>query len=179
MLLYNNADEFGKKISAADNLSDRAKACLEKPVAEIELSVRAAKTLDAAGISTVSELVMLTELDILKYRGFGRKALNEIEDVLANMDLSLGMKDDDAGSKNPEELSDHAKVCLDKPLSELDLSIRSAHTLREAGITTIKELVAHTEVDMLKYRNFGRKSLNELKEVLAEMDLRFGMKLDE
>jgi DNA-directed RNA polymerase subunit alpha len=177
MLLYNNADKFGKKISA--ELSDRAKVCLDKPVAELELSVRAANVLEAAGVTTVGELVMLTESDMLKYRGFGRKALNEIKQILVGMDLRLGMKTDDFGKEDFEELSDRAKAYLDKPVAELELSVRSASVLEAAGITTVRKLVAHTEIDMLKYQNFGRKSLNELKRILAEMDLRFGMKLND
>ena len=82
---------------------------------------------------------------------------------------------DDFGKGNPEELSDRAKAYLDKPVAELELSHRLASVLETVGITTVRELIAHTETDMLKYRNFGRKSLNELKRTLSEMDLRFGI----
>ena len=85
----------------------------------------------------------------------------------------------DLGKENSEKLSDRAKAYLDKPIAELELSLRSANALEAAGITTVKELVMQTELDMLKYRNFGRKSLNELKQILSEIDLRFGIKLDE
>ena len=82
----------------------------------------------------------------------------------------------DLGKENSEELSDRAIAYLDKPIAELELSVRSANTLEAAGITTVKELVMQTESDVLKYRNFGRKTLNELKQILSEMDLRFGIK---
>jgi DNA-directed RNA polymerase subunit alpha len=82
---------------------------------------------------------------------------------------------DDFGKDIYEQLSDRAKSCLDNPVAELGLSRRSASVLEAAGLTTVRELVAHTETDMLKYRNFGRKSLNELKQALSEMDLRFGI----
>jgi DNA-directed RNA polymerase subunit alpha len=81
------------------------------------------------------------------------------------------------GKKNPEVLSDRSRSYLDKPVAELELSIRVKNALKAAGISTVRELVANTERGMLKYRNFGRKSLSELKHILAEMDLGFGMEL--
>jgi len=63
-------------------------------------------------------------------------------------------------------------------VDELELSVRSANCLKNANINLIGELVQKTEAEMLKTKNFGRKSLNEIKEVLAEMGLSFGMKLD-
>ena len=177
MLLYSNANDFGKENS--EELSKRAKAYLDKPVAELELSVRSQNTLEAAGITTIKELVMQTESDMLKYRDFGRKSLNELKEILSEMDLGFAMQVDDFGKENSAELSDHAKAYLDKPVAELELSVRSANTLEAAGVTTVGELVMLTESDILRYRDFGRKSLNELKQILSEMDLRFGIKLDE
>jgi DNA-directed RNA polymerase subunit alpha len=63
-------------------------------------------------------------------------------------------------------------------VDDLELSVRSANCLKNAGINLIGELVQKTEAEMLKTKNFGRKSLNEIKEILAEMGLSFGMKLD-
>ena len=68
---------------------------LSKPVAELELSVRSANCLEAAQIGTIRDLVVKTEQEMLKFRNFGRKSLNEIKDFLANMGLSLGMVLDD------------------------------------------------------------------------------------
>jgi DNA-directed RNA polymerase subunit alpha len=67
---------------------------------------------------------------------------------------------------------------LKTPISELELSVRSANCLREAKIKTIGDLVKKTEQEMLKYRNFGKKSLNEIKSILEKMDLQFGVKLE-
>ena len=63
-------------------------------------------------------------------------------------------------------------------MEELELSVRSYNCLKNADIKTIGELVQKTEAEMLKTKNFGRKSLNEIKEILSEMGLSFGMKLD-
>ena len=79
-----------------------------------------------------------------------------------------------------EEIEDGAKFNenLFRPVSELELSVRSANCLKNAEITLIGELVQKTESEMLKTKNFGRKSLNEIKTILSEMGLYLGMKLE-
>jgi DNA-directed RNA polymerase subunit alpha len=85
-----------------------------------------------------------------------------------------------------EETSYPAQIGDDEPLNEnlfrsveeLELSVRSANCLQNANITLIGELVQRTEQDMLKTKNFGRKSLKEIKEILANMGLSLGMKID-
>ncbi len=67
---------------------------------------------------------------------------------------------------------------LDKSVEELELSVRSYNCLKNANIRTIRELVGKSEGEMLKTKNFGRKSLNEIKEILATMGLSLGMRLD-
>ena len=67
---------------------------------------------------------------------------------------------------------------LNKSVDEMELSVRSYNCLKNANIRTIGELVQKTEAEMLKTKNFGRKSLNEIKEILAGMGLSLGMKLD-
>jgi DNA-directed RNA polymerase subunit alpha len=64
-------------------------------------------------------------------------------------------------------------------VEELELSVRSYNCLKNANITTIRELVQKSEQEMLKTKNFGRKSLNEIKEILSAMGLSLGMKTDE
>jgi len=85
-----------------------------------------------------------------------------------------------------EETAHHASGSEEEPLNdnlfrsvdELELSVRSANCLQNANITLIGELVQKTDQDMLKTKNFGRKSLKEIKEILATMGLSLGMKLD-
>jgi len=86
-----------------------------------------------------------------------------------------------------EELEEAPRVEQAKPkfnenlfrsIDELELSVRSSNCLRNANIRYIWELVMRTEPEMLKTKNFGRKSLNEIKEILSEMGLTLGMKLD-
>ena len=77
-------------------------------------------------------------------------------------------------SEEQEKLNEN----LDKSVDELELSVRSANCLQNANIRYIGELVQRTEAEMLKTKNFGRKSLKEIKEILAEMGLSLGMKLE-
>ena len=62
-------------------------------------------------------------------------------------------------------------------IEELDLSVRSANCLKNANIRTLGDLVQRTEREMLSTKNFGRKSLDEIKDVLANMNLSFGMRV--
>lgn len=84
-------------------------------------------------------------------------------------------------AEEEEEVSPEAEMHekLDKSIEELELSVRSYNCLEAAGIKTIRDLVQKTESEMLKYRNFGRKSLNEIKTILKEMRLSFNLKIGE
>lgn len=77
-----------------------------------------------------------------------------------------------------EEQEQPVNENLFRTVDELELSVRSANCLQNAGITYIGELVQKTEGEMLKTKNFGRKSLKEIRDLLSEMDLQLGMKLD-
>jgi len=80
--------------------------------------------------------------------------------------------------KEEKEVEEKVNENLFKPVSELELSVRSSNCLKNANIKYIYELVQKTESEMLKTKNFGRKSLNEIKRILEEMDLQFGMELE-
>lgn len=77
----------------------------------------------------------------------------------------------------PIEMVNFMKEKLDRHVDELDLSVRSANCFANAGINYIGELVQFTEVEILKIKNFGRKQYLEIKELLAEMKLCFGINL--
>src|SRR5450432_2300808 len=82
-----------------------------------------------------------------------------------------------------EDISEHGMdkmgEILNRSVEELELSVRSYNCLKNANIQSIGELVQKTEAEMLRTKNFGRKSLNEIKEILANMGLSLGMKIDE
>ncbi len=77
--------------------------------------------------------------------------------------------------EEPDEENERVRRMLDKSVEELELSVRSSNCLRAAEIKTIGDLVQKSEPEMLKYRNFGRKSLKEIQDILGEMGLSFGM----
>jgi DNA-directed RNA polymerase subunit alpha len=106
---------------------------------------------------------------------FGSKILKEQLSIFINFD-------EDAEPQHDYEESEQEKPAFNdnlyRSVEELELSVRSANCLKNAEILKIYQLVQKTETEMLKTKNFGRKSLNEIKEVLAEMGLSLGMKLE-
>jgi len=105
----------------------------------------------------------------------GAKLLRDHLNIFINMDEPV--------EPEPEPTEDEPTVLanehLDKSVEELELSVRSYNCLKNAEIRTIRELVQKTEPEMLRTKNFGRKSLNEIKEILLEMGLNLGMRFDE
>jgi len=106
---------------------------------------------------------------------FGSKILKEQLSIFINFDEDAEPQHDaDDDEQEKPAFNDN----LYRSVEELELSVRSANCLKNAEILKIYQLVQKTETEMLKTKNFGRKSLNEIKEVLAEMGLSLGMKLD-
>ena len=97
--------------------------------------------------------------------------------------LNIFINLEDAGELQQDVAGDAPRAAsnenLDKSVEELELSVRSYNCLKNANIRTIRELVQKTEGEMLKTKNFGRKSLNEIKEILSGMGLSLGMRLDQ
>ena len=95
------------------------------------------------------------------------------------MNLFINFEEEDVHDEKEEKESEQEKKKLyeklNKHVNELELSVRSINCLQNANIGNIGELVQKTESEMLRTKNFGRKSLNELKEILEEMGLTFGM----
>lgn len=104
---------------------------------------------------------------------YAAKILKEQLDVLINFDET----EEEEEHKGTEEGKNVNEQLL-RHVDELELSVRSANCLKNAGINLIGELVQKTEAEMLKTKNFGRKSLSEIKEVLGELGLSFGMSID-
>ncbi|HKS35959.1 MAG TPA: DNA-directed RNA polymerase subunit alpha [Verrucomicrobiae bacterium] len=98
-----NAVEFEEEVSKQDDEKSKLKKLLNMSVNEIELSVRAANCLNNANITTVGQLAMKTEAEMLKYRNFGKKSLNEIKEKLAGLGLTLGMNIDPSLLEAPKE----------------------------------------------------------------------------
>ncbi len=106
--------------------------------------------------------------------GFAAKLLKDHMAIFVNFEEPV-----ESETGPGEKLSAIRNENLDRSVEELELSVRSYNCLKNANITTIRELVQKTESEMLKTKNFGRKSLNEIKEILGLMGLGLGMKFDE
>jgi len=98
-----NAVEFEIEVKPQDDEKAKLKKLLNMSVNEIELSVRAANCLNNANITTVGQLAMKSEQEMLKYRNFGKKSLNEIKEKLTGLNLTLGMNIDPALLEMPAE----------------------------------------------------------------------------
>jgi DNA-directed RNA polymerase subunit alpha len=97
-----------------------------------------------------------------------------------HMQIFIQFEEKEEPAEEPTEIRHDALAeHLNKSVDELELSVRSYNCLKNANIRTIGELVTKSEAEMLKTKNFGRKSLNEIKEILSSMGLALGMKLDE
>jgi len=105
--------------------------------------------------------------------GLGAKLLKDHMNIFINFEEEI--EPEIAEERKPEIRNEN----LNRSVEELELSVRSYNCLKNANIQTIGELVQKTEAEMLKTKNFGRKSLNEIKEILASMGLSLGMKIDE
>jgi DNA-directed RNA polymerase subunit alpha len=103
------------------------------------------------------------------------KIFKEQMTIFINFDEDL---EPEPEKKPDEDQKPQFNENLFRSVEELELSVRSANCLKNADIHKIYQLVSRTEAEMLKTKNFGRKSLNEIKEVLGEMGLSLGMKLE-
>ena len=105
----------------------------------------------------------------------GAKLIRDHLSIFINIDEPVDQPVEPATDQPPAVANEH----LDKSVEELELSVRSYNCLKNANIGTIRELVQKTEPEMLRTKNFGRKSLNEIKEILMSMGLSLGMRLDQ
>lgn len=106
---------------------------------------------------------------------FAAKILKEQLTIFINFDEETAEPEKtDEEEKDVEPLNPY----LDKPVEDLELSVRSANCLKNAEIHFIGDLAQKTDQEMLKTKNFGRKSLNEIKSLLSEMGLTLGMKFE-
>lgn len=105
---------------------------------------------------------------------FAAKILKEQLTIFINFDEQFEPTVEVESDEEREKVNEN----LYRSVDELELSVRSANCLKNAGIKLIGELVSRSEAEMLKTQNFGRKSLNEIKDILADMGLTLGMKIE-
>ncbi|MGB8538427.1 MAG: DNA-directed RNA polymerase subunit alpha [Acidobacteriaceae bacterium] len=152
------------------------------PVDSVHSPVRKVNyTVDAARLGQITDYDKLT-IEVWTNRsvlpadslGLAAKLLKDHMSIFINFEEEI-----EAESAHDEGRMQLRNENLNRSVEELELSVRSYNCLKNANIQTIGELVQKTEPEMLKTKNFGRKSLNEIKEILAQMGLSLGMKIDE
>lgn len=116
----------------------------------------------------------ITPDDALKQSAAILKHHLDVFDEVSQEDIEF-----ESESKEISEEQNRLRKLLNMSVNEIELSVRAANCLNNANITTVGELAMKSEQEMLKYRNFGKKSLNEIKDKLEQLGLSLGMKIDE
>ncbi len=166
---------------------DRRRAAENAPVGEILIDANYNPVLNVAMYVSDTRVEERTDFNRLELDITTDGSIDP-EDALAyaakllidHLEIFINFEDDFESSGGAEPDGDVQAIIqkLKLQVDDLELSVRSSNCLRQAGIRSIAELVRHKENDMLKHKNFGRKSLIELNELLSSMGLSFGMDVD-
>ena len=166
---------------AWEKQNEQLTAILETPISDYELSVRARNCLKKLNINTLGDLTRITQAELLAYKNFGETSLNEIKNMLMQKGLRLGMNAESATAPIQSAARQVAAArkpavtgspeLLNRPVSEMELSVRSRKCLQRLNILTVGELASRTEAELMAVRNFGQTSLSEIKRRLTEMGL--------
>jgi DNA-directed RNA polymerase subunit alpha len=147
---------------------------VHSPVRKVNFSVEAARLGQMTDYDKLT-IEVWTNGAILPADAIGQasKLLKDHTAIFINFEESA-----EATEEPAERAVSQANEVLNRSVEELELSVRSYNCLKNANIQTISDLVQKTEAEMLRTKNFGRKSLNEIKEILSNLGLSFGMKFD-
>lgn len=175
--------ESSRTMIIEDDYATRADAHtrqLETSIQDFDLTVRARNCLKKMNINTLGDLLRTSEAELMAYKNFGETTLTEVKELLGKMGLSLGQLEPlgapppsaaPAPAPPPVEVPPGREPLLSKPVSQLELSVRSRKCLQRLNISTIAELIQRSEPDLLAIRNFGQTSLEEIKGRLGELGL--------
>ena len=155
---------------------ERLAQVLNIPVSQFELSVRSRNCLQKMGIVSLGDLTQVTEQELLNSKNFGETSLVEIREMLSNKGLAIGQLSKES-VKEPEpldlsHLSEEEQALMERPIADLNLSVRARKCMTRLGLATIGELARKSGDELLECKNFGVTSLNEIREKLTEMSLK-------
>lgn len=158
---------------------DKHTSLIDTPVTDFELSARARNCLKKMNVRTLGDLLRISESELLAYKNFGETTLMEIRSMLAQRGLKIGQglgpqhtaARDEVYQQLRQQVGEDGVSILDRPVDELDLSVRARKALDLLNIQTIGDLAARTEAELLGIKNFGQTSLDEINEKLAEQGL--------
>jgi DNA-directed RNA polymerase subunit alpha len=160
----------------AQKRNERLNQVLNISVNDFELSVRSRNCLQKMGIKTLGDLTRTSEMELLASKNFGETSLVEIRDMLHSKGLDLGQfahqKQEPDVPIDVSQLPPEGQAVLDRPISDLNLSVRARKCMVRLGLTTIGELIRKTGDDLLECKNFGVTSLNEVREKLTQLSLK-------
>jgi DNA-directed RNA polymerase subunit alpha len=146
------------------------------PIAQFELSVRSRNCLQKMGILMLGDLTKVSETELLNSKNFGETSLVEIREMMANKGLMIGQfsnqKEVEDEPMDMSHLSPDEQALLDRPISDLNLSVRARKCMTRLGLATIGELVRKSPDDLLECKNFGVTSLTEVREKLTQVNLK-------
>ncbi len=167
-MTYNPNDE-------SDSVSNRQ--VLEIQLTDFELSVRSRNCLKKMGLRTLGDLTRVTEQSLLASKNFGETSLEEVKKIMVTKGLRVGQSLDqgaqyDFRNKPQQTLTPEEQAMLARPVSDLNLSVRSRKCMNRLQIATIGELVSRSGDELMEAKNFGITSLNEVREKLKEMNIK-------
>jgi DNA-directed RNA polymerase subunit alpha len=173
----------GRGYTSADKNFDEDLGIGFIPIDSVHSPVRKCNyTVEAARLGQITDYDKLTlevwtnaSITPADSLGLAAKLLKDHMNIFINFEEEIETGSSASDDRKPEIHNEN----LNRSVEELELSVRSYNCLKNANIQTIGELVQKTESEMLKTKNFGRKSLNEIKEILSSMGLSLGMKIDE
>lgn len=151
-------------------------ALMDTPVTDFELSVRARNCLKKMSIRTLGDLLRVTEAELMGYKNFGEASLVEIKEMLSAKGLRLGQGLEEQHRRVRKEVFDKLKgsgneAVLARSVADLGFSVRARKALQLLNITTLGDLAARTEAELMGVKNFGATSLDEVKAKLSEHGL--------
>jgi DNA-directed RNA polymerase subunit alpha len=170
MTQYYNPDE--------EQTNQAFKQVMEVPVTDFELSVRSRNCLKKMGIRTLGDLTRVTEASLLASKNFGETSLEEIRAIMSAKGLRVGQSLEQGAAyteqryRPPTTLSPEEQAVLNRPVTELNLSVRARKCMNRLSINTIGELVNRSGDELMEAKNFGVTSLNEVKEKLMALGLK-------
>jgi DNA-directed RNA polymerase subunit alpha len=154
----------------------RKSQILETPISDFELSVRSRNCLKKMNIETISDLLNITEAELLSYKNFGETSLREIKIILEAKGLRLGMALEEkqlasAEVSDQSATEDEDEKLVSKSVDDLQLSVRARKCLQKLNIRILGDLTRRTEAELLGVKNFGVTSLNEIKKAISSIGL--------
>jgi len=160
-----------------EQVSQAFRQVMEVPITDFELSVRSRNCLKRMNIRTLGDLTRVTEQQLLASKNFGETSLEEIRAIMTAKGLRVGQSLEQGQqyefrAKTAQNLSAEEAAVLNKPVSDLNLSVRARKCMNRLNLSTLAELVQRTADDLLEAKNFGVTSLTEVREKLQQLGLK-------